>query len=225
MEGSILQWNIRGLRGNLEQLHLLIRTFIPAVLVLQETLIYDKSPCGISGYNHSIFLPVSEHCRGVSIYTHHSILTSPVQLNTNLNAVACTVSLHKTITVCSIYLSPSVSVKVEDLENLIDQLPRPFLLLGDFNGHSPVWGSDRSSPRGLMLESLFSELDLCVLNDGSNAHFYSANGSFSCIDLSVCDPSMIFSVNSRARSREILAHFQTLSRKMKLDAIHGSRCP
>ena len=191
MEGSILQWNIRGLQGNLEHLHLLIRSFLPAVLVLQETLSYSGRPCSINGYKPSAVLPVSVGCRGVSIYTHNSVLTSPVQLNTNLNAVAVRVSLHKTVTVCSIYLSPSVIILTEDLEHLIQQLPKPFLLLGDFNGHSTVWGSDVTSARGLMLENLFSDLNLCLLNDGSKTHYYSANGGFSSIDLSVCDPSLV----------------------------------
>ena len=186
---AIIQWNIRGIQSNLEHLHLLIKKYTPAVLVLQETLASsDKS---VSGYNSTVSIPSDNSCRGVSILTHKTILASPVVLDTNLNAVAARISLQKTVTVCSIYLSPSKPVKKEELESLIEQLPRPFLLLGDFNGHSPVWGSDVTSARGLMLEELFSETDVSILNDGSPTHFHSANGSFSCIDLSVCDPSLV----------------------------------
>ena len=192
MDG-ILQWNIRGLQGNSEHLSLLIQKLNPAVLVLQETLTATDKP--ISGYNTTTLIPSSDSCRGVSILTHKTVLASPVSLETNLNAVAARISLQKTITVCSIYLSPSISVSKDDLVNLIDQLPRPFLLLGDFNGHSPAWGSDTTTARGLILEDVFSESDVSILNDGSPTHFHSANGSFSCIDLSVCDPSLVLDLD------------------------------
>ena len=189
MEGTILQWNIRGISGNLEQLHLLINQVKPAVLVLQETLTATERT--ISGFNSTVSLPSGTGCQGISIYTNTTVLASPVQLNTNLHAVAARISLHTTVTVCCIYLSPSVSIQKADLEHLVEQLPRPFLLLGDFNGHSPVWGSDSASARGLLLEDVFSDLDLSVLNDGSPTHYSSASGTFSCIDLSVCDPSLV----------------------------------
>ena len=42
-----------------------------------------------------------------------------------------------------------------------------------------------------MLEDLFSELDLCILNDGSAACIHPATGSTSALDLSVCVPSLV----------------------------------
>ena len=88
-------------------------------------------------------------------------------------------TLNKVVTFCSIYLPPSDHVVKTDLINLIEQLPYPFVLLGDFNGHSPVWGNESYNSRGQMLEDLFSEMDLCILNDGS------------AIDLSICGPSLV----------------------------------
>ena len=100
-------------------------------------------------------------------------------------------TLNKVVTFCSIYLPPSDHVAKTDLINLIEQLPSPFVLLGDSNGHSPVWGNESYNSRGQMLEDLFSEMDLCILNDGSSTHIHPATGSTSALDLSICDPSLV----------------------------------
>ena len=42
-----------------------------------------------------------------------------------------------------------------------------------------------------MLEDLFSEMDLCILNDGSSTCIHHATGSTSTLDLSICGPSLV----------------------------------
>ena len=112
-------------------------------------------------------------------------------MNTPLQAVAARVTLNKVVTFCSIYLPPSDHVAKTDLINLIEQLPSPFVLLGDFNGHSPVWGNESSNSRGQMLQELFSEMDLCILNDGSSTYIHPVTDSTSALDLSTCGPSLV----------------------------------
>ena len=87
-------------------------------------------------------------------------LPGAVHFNTPLQAVAARVTLNKVVTFCSIYLPPSDHVANTDLINLIKKLPSLFVLLGDFNSHSPVWGNKFYNSRGQMLEDLFSEMDL-----------------------------------------------------------------
>ena len=100
-------------------------------------------------------------------------------------------TLNKVVTFCSIYLPPSDHVAKTDLINLIEQLPSPFVLLGDFNGHSPVWGHESYDSRGQLLEDLFSEMDLCILNDGSSTYIHPATDSTSALGLSICGPSLV----------------------------------
>ena len=64
-------------------------------------------------------------------------------------------------------------------------------LLGDFSSHSLVWGHESYNSRGQMLEDLFSEMDLCILNDGLSTYIHPANGSTSALDLSICGPSLV----------------------------------
>ncbi|KAG5886325.1 hypothetical protein JTB14_034788 [Gonioctena quinquepunctata] len=42
------------------------------------------------------------------------------------------------MSLCDIYL-PDSNWTVEDLRNIINQLPQPFLIVGDLNAHNPIW--------------------------------------------------------------------------------------
>ena len=90
---------------------------------------------------------------GVNLYINKSVLFSEIELDTDLQAVAVRVSAKKTLTVGNVYFSPSIEVNFSDLEHLIEQLPAPFVLIGDFNAHSPLWGDVRQDSRGQMVEN------------------------------------------------------------------------
>ena len=77
------------------------------------------------------------------------------------------------------------------LKQLIDQLPVPFLLLGDFNAHNPIWGSSKQNDNGKKVEDLLNKEGLCIFNDGSSTYLHPGYGTFSSIDLSICDPSIL----------------------------------
>ena len=75
-------------------------------------------------------------------------------------------SAKKTLTVCNVYIPPSLNVNFLDLKHLIEQLPAPFVLVGDFNAHSPLLGDVRQDSRGQMVEKLLNDYNLCYLNTG-----------------------------------------------------------
>ena len=120
-----LQWNVRGLQANREDLSLLLSSLKPTIVALQETNI---------GKNHNI------NCRNYSFYNSHGTENngiyhggsaiiinkatprSLISLRTTLQATAIRVTVFKTITVCSVYLPPSQKWDIKDLENLYRQL-------------------------------------------------------------------------------------------------------
>ena len=75
-------------------------------------------------------------CGGVSVLVRDGIPSCECTLNIALQAKAVTISTSKTITVCSLYLLPRDNLNIVLLTRLIDQLPTPFAICGDFNGHS-----------------------------------------------------------------------------------------
>ena len=93
--------------------------------------------------------------------------------------------LSKAVTVCNIYSPPSVDVSLSDLGRLIQQLLAPFILIGDFNAHSPLWGDVRQDSRGQMVEKLLDDYNLCLLNTGEPTYRHHSHHSFSVPDLSI----------------------------------------
>jgi len=86
---------------------------------------------------------------------------------------------------------PTSNVKMDkknDLEDLINQLPPPIVLLGDFNAHSTEWGCSKNDSKGKMISDIMLQRNLSLLKDGSATYLHPGSGSQSAIDLSICDP-------------------------------------
>ena len=155
MTNSVIQWNCRGLRPNFDELSILIVKHNPLAVCLQETFLKDTDNITVRGFNlyHKFQETENRASGGVSILVNENIPQSIVTLNTHLQAVAVKVTAHKTITLCSVYLPRNhFNFNPKDLQNVIDQLPSPFILMGDFNGHHTLWGCEDVNNRGQQLE-------------------------------------------------------------------------
>ena len=151
--GSILQWNCRGLMNNHSELCLLTQQYNPVAMCLQETHISDDSNLSYKGYTPYNKLDLSHEraSGGSSIFVRNDIIHSPVKLTTNLQAVAVKITLTFVFTICSIYA-----------QHLLSQIPEPVMIVGDFNAHNPLSGSDTQTPKGRMIETFISQNDLSL---------------------------------------------------------------
>ena len=190
--GTVLQWNCRGLMNNHPELCLLSQQYNPVAMCLQETHIADVSKVSFKGYTsyHKVDNSHDRASGGSSVLIRNDIIHSPVNLNTNLQAVAVKITLSFVFTICSIYAPPNKCIDIKDLEHLLSQIQEPVMILGDFNSHNPLWGSDHLSPKGRVIESFISQNDLCLYNDGSSTFIHSGNGTYSAIDLSFASPTL-----------------------------------
>ena len=189
---KIIQWNCRGVKPRFEELLLLLSLLRPSVFCLQETFLKPNDTFTFKGFNvynhiHSDCLRASG---GSSLLVHSSLPQRQINLKTHLQAVAVSITLDKEITFCSIYIPPSYSLRSEQLTSLLQQLPSPYMLVGDFNGHNVLWGSNGNDPRGELIEDFITENDICLMNDKSNTYLDSGKGTFSSLDLSLCHPSL-----------------------------------
>ncbi|GFV94168.1 probable RNA-directed DNA polymerase from transposon X-element [Trichonephila clavipes] len=132
---------------------------------------------------------------GVCIFTSLDVPSSALPLHTSLQAVAVRIHSTSLITVCCLYLPPNTVIHQHDLNNLLDQLPAPFIILGDFNGHSTLWGSAKTNPRGRQIEQVLSDHCLCLLNHEEPTYFHEPTRSFHTIDLAICSPSLLPHLN------------------------------
>jgi len=144
---SFIQWNMRGLQANQEELSLLLSQYDPTAVCIQETLLHTNKTASFKKYSY-YGIPVVDNNGsmhgGLGILVKNTTPHQQLHINTGLQAVALRATCHKTITICSMYLPPSTACNITELEDLILQLP-PVLLLGDFNAHSQQWGSNKRS--------------------------------------------------------------------------------
>ncbi|GFY29833.1 putative RNA-directed DNA polymerase from transposon X-element [Trichonephila clavipes] len=128
---------------------------------------------------------------GVCIFTSLDVPSSVLPLRIPLQAVAVRIHSTSLITVCCLYLPPNAVIRQQDLSNLVDQLPAPFVILGDFNGHSTLWGRVKTNPRGRQIEQVLSDHCLCLLNHEEPMYFHKPTRSFHTLDLAICSPSLL----------------------------------
>jgi len=84
-----------------------------------------------------------------------------------------------------------------DFYDLLQQLPLPILITGDFNSHSTLWGCAILDRQGKMVEDILIKHNLCILNDTSFTYIHPATASPSAVDLSICSPDIFLDMQRK----------------------------
>jgi len=187
---SVIQWNCQGLRAKKCEILNLIRQFKPALIALQETMIRDTDKFNIPNYN---CVRRQGHINrrvhgGTALFIHESVPYNDLGLNTELEAVAISVNLDTTITVCSLYNSRNHNISEQLLNDLLQSLPQPALILGDINSYSIRWGSEATDVRGRIFENFLNTNNLITLNSGTPTRI--GYNSETAIDVSIASPGV-----------------------------------
>ena len=127
---------------------------------------------------------------GASVFVESSFPQGGIDLQAELQATAVSVALDREVTMCSVYVPPSFSLGSRHLDGLLQQLPSPCILLGDFNGHGVLWGGRNSDSGGDLVEGFIAGSGICVVSGGSYTCHSPSAKSFASIDLSFCHPSL-----------------------------------
>ena len=185
---SIIQWNINGYYTHLEQLKLIINEYTPIVISLQETNFKGEHSPKIQGYTCYVKNRESESYAsgGVALLINDHIDSNEIHLDSEIEAIAAELNGPNKICVCSIYLPNSSELNLAEIQHLITQLPRPFILMGHFNSHHTLWESHKIDRRGKIIEKLLdNDPDITLINISEYTHFNISNGSSSAIDLTI----------------------------------------
>ena len=94
---------------------------------------------------------------GASVFVKSSFPQRKIDLQTELQATAVSVTLDKEITICSVYIPPSLSLDSQHLDSLLQQLPSPCIILGDFIGHNILWDGKNNDSRGKLIENFLTK--------------------------------------------------------------------
>ena len=186
---SILQWNIQSIRSNFEELKDLMSTHNPICVCLQETLLGNHPMNPPSRYSVIQSKPsrYDGHDRGVALLINKATPSKLIILNTDLQAVAARVWMGRWYSVCCLYL-PHIPVTQRQIENVLDQLPAPYLLLGDMNARSQMRGEDVTNDKGRLFNNLLLTPKLTLLNGPEPTYFHIQTNSYTKIDLSLSSP-------------------------------------
>lgn len=122
MDTQIIQWNVRGLLRNLDDIQELLHEHNAKVLCVQETHLRPQ---------HTNFLRqyitfrkdrdgATASSGGVTVIVHKSIACQHLHLQTELKAVAVrAVLLNKLITICSLYIPPHYNLQKHEFQTFI----------------------------------------------------------------------------------------------------------
>ena len=196
---DIIQWNCRGIKNKRLELQMLADQCKTQVMCLQETKLPPNEEYVFAGFqvfikSKDVGIQGNAH-GGVAILARKEVAPIRVRLNTNFQAIAVSVKLHKRVTVCSIYIPPGEDgdFQERELEALLSQLPKPYLLLGDVNAHNTLWYDRITCGRGRKIENVLINNDCYFLDEDRDTHVYSNGQQYlsSHIDLSIASLDLL----------------------------------
>jgi ribonuclease HI len=201
----------------------LLKIFSPCCACLQEIHIGEKAFNPPKGY--SAFTSRSLNRLGSAIIVSNSVPFMFHSLRTGMQAVAVRIFLDRMYTVCSVYIPPSEPVEKTELMDLVDQLPRPFLLMGDFNSRHPLWGDCCSTFLAGTIISTMSDCDIECINDGSYTHYHIQTDTFSSIDLALCSSDAMLDFSFEVLGRDEILPFSSDHYPILLTLKRGESLP
>ena len=114
---KIIQWNCQGLKPNYNEVSLLISIYNPSVFCFQEAFLKPDDNISLKVFN--VYNYVHTDCLrpsgGASIFVKSSFPLREIDLQTELQATAISVTLDREITICSVFIPPSFSLNSQTL--------------------------------------------------------------------------------------------------------------
>ena len=192
----VVQFNCNSLRTKLCELKLLLYSAKIDIVCLCETWLTDHTPV-FRGYR-----PLWRHRPGGQGGGLGILLREDVQFQEKpltacpmgqLEIQCITVfSSIGPLDICNIY-NPCKDVLLGEFVHYLNQLLPSFILVGDFNAHSPVWDRrQRVNITGSSLETLLEEGSLGLLNEPFLPTYVDRRtGATSCLDLCLTSDSLL----------------------------------
>ncbi|XP_056635929.1 uncharacterized protein LOC130444674 [Diorhabda sublineata] len=183
-------------------LQVIIKEYSPDIICLQESNL--KPDSSYSNSQFQFFSKTRNNTKrasgGVVTLISKSLQADHFHVNSDIETLVVKLTSHKTSYICNIYIAPDSTIEYKDLENLLNQIPSPRIIIGDFNAHNITWGSKSTNSRGHILEKLIADIPLNFLNDGTHTRLNISTGETSAIDLSLCDPALSANLSWEALS-------------------------
>ena len=189
MAVNILQWNARGLIGKWAEAKPFFMNNDFQVVCVQETHFMANNKYSFRIPRFSAYHGYSAQGGrggGVSIFVSDCLPHYQIPIQTSLQAVVCSIRVqNRRIALCSLYLPPTETFTIQDLDQLINSLPKPFIICTDANSKHYLWGSPHCDNRGNIWRDVINQHALRILNDGQSTRVDDFSGVESHIDITV----------------------------------------
>lgn len=126
----------------------------------------------------------------MATYIKNNIYCELIDIPSPFETITIQANIPTKTTICNIYIPNSQPLRYQDLLDYFSQLPKPIIIVGDFNSHNILWGSINNDNRGKEIEKLCDNTNLIILNNGNPTHISLASNSLSSIDLSLCSSNI-----------------------------------
>lgn len=172
----ILLWNANGLLSRkLELEALLLHKKIDVALVTETHCTIRYSFTSTREYNviHS-FHPTGKAQGGAAVYIRKSLRYSPdiTISTTQFQLCAARIPVEgKTITLASVYCSPSVKTSSVDFDFLFQRLSETWLVGSDYNAKHSMWGSRLNTTRGRELATVIERRNYEAISNGEPTYW------------------------------------------------------
>ena len=185
---SILQWNSRSAVSNRHEIIHLIRTHDIQIAAISETWFPPLSGFEIPGFScHRDDRADGRGGAAILIKTNIPHLRIKLPYNSRLQIVAINVF---NMTLVSVYIPPKETFDLNFWSSIKGKFLKTFIILGDCNAHSPLWGGVYTDPSGSNIMDFIDEHFLCVLNDGSPTRICRPGQRPSAVDISISTPDV-----------------------------------
>lgn len=194
----ILQWNIRSVLSNYNNLLINIETYKPDIIALTETFLKTNKVLTIKNYN--IFRNDRGDSHGGLAFLVKCCLPAKVKTINNLRTpdrFQFSVLSVGRLNLINIYSPPDVRLEGDLLLELASLFQNNTLMIGDFNAQSPSWGSGTLNPNGAVVERFLEAGDMVLLNDGASTRVVSPSQQASAPDLTFCSSDMALETSWR----------------------------
>lgn len=194
---NVICFNCKSLYSRLSELKIYIYSKKPHVVCLSETWLFgDVTPNFI---NYRSFWKNRSEGRGggVGILIRNDIFVLPsddlIHINSSLEVQRVTIKTNSCpLDIMNIY-NASPRTNVHQFSNYFKQLSNNFIVLGDFNAHSPLWsiaGTPVNEAGKSLLTFLENSSNFSLASKKGLATYLHTNGRQSVLDLCFCSANL-----------------------------------
>jgi ribonuclease HI len=190
---SILQWNSRSAVSNRDDIIFLLKKHHVDVAGISESWFSTDTVVSFPGYV-CLRDDRPDGRGGAALLIKKNLHFSPLKIPPSPGSQVVAAEILG-IVIFSVYSAPRTSFNSDYWTRVVSNLSSSYILLADFNAHSPSWGSHFTDPAGRAILEFVDDQNLVVLNDGQPTRLSLPNQNPSAVDVSLCSAVLASSLS------------------------------